>query len=428
MSHYVKHPEAIFKTISRPFTDPVKWLHNVGETLYDSNPFIAGTKLVSDTIGNFSPKGKEIFRMPTYDELGKPGQAFADRIDAKNSILPASWRPYAQPLESLALSVFNPFAGAAFNTAYQGGKQQQENKGFDWGRLGKDAAINFGTAGLQAGANQLISNANNAASAAKNAATLSNFNTGLGATNSVTNAGVNAANAARQGALSAFNNPGAIANTSFSAIPSAVAVNSSGAGDVAYKAAVNTGKEVGSQAIAATLAPPQQQPIAGVMNNFQPVDKGSTRPTLQWGDLLNAFGGSGLDKPNPNGYRIGDSDINDMTIRLGANNYLQQQQAKDKALPAGQFQAWQNTPYANRLNEIQAGSDQSIQDLLKEADNYNNYYRVIDANQGLTNDQLDAYIKDPTTGVLGDFQVPQDQWDYFRNLRPLGPQTTSLIH
>lgn len=455
MSHYIKHPEAIWTTISKPFTNPVDWLHDVGETAY--NTITAPNKVFTDTIGNFSGKGKDVFRLPTYDELGKPGQAFAERLDAHNSILPASWRPYAQPVESALLNFIpgvGPFASAAFNTAYAGGKQQQLNKGFDWGSLGKDAAINFGTAAVSAGANKLLANAN-AANGAKNFYTPGSLTSSANPQFAGLPAGYNTG-ALGPSALSSFNPssldqaflaaskaaPGAVnfgnigtppslsatgANASTPTPVYANAVQSSGIGDAAYKAAIKGGANLANNAITSSLSPPQQRPVTDTFSGFEPLDSGD-QPQLQWGDLLNAFGGSDINTPNPHGFRIGDQAVNDMTIRLGANNYLQQNQAKDSALSAGQYQSWQNTPYSNRLSEISRGTDQSMQDLLKQIDNANQYYSVIDSNPGLTQEQLDQYLQDPSTGVLGGFSVPTDQQEFFRNLRPIGPQSVSLLH
>lgn len=405
---------------------------------------------------------------PTWDDLATPGQAFSQYVDQQNKILPDIFQPYAQPLESAALSVFNPFVGAAFQTAYQGGKEQEQQKGFDWGELGKNAAINFGTAAVSSGANKLLSNAN-AASAAKNAAALQPTDLLPG---SVTNAGNAANNANILGAFqpeigaatnfapnvtasalaansaNAFNAIGAIpqtvANTasalnsfstplnsstaSSSLLPKAQAVQSSGIGDAAYKAAVSTGSKLANSAITNTLAPEGAQPIAGTMDNFG-VDGGGAPADnqSQWGDLLNAFGGNEINVANPNGPRIDATGFNNAVDRLSANNYLQQSETRDKAIPAGQYQPEPNTPYSNRLSEINKGTTQAYADLLDQVNNANKYYGVIDSNPGLTSEQLDAYLNDPSGGVLGNFQIPEAQADYFKGIRTLGPRNLSLV-
>lgn len=426
MSHYIKNPEAIWTTIKKPFTDPVDWLHDVGETVYDT--VTAPTRLLTDTIGNFSPKGKEVLRLPTYDEWGKPGQMFADRIDARNSILPADWRPYAQPIESALLNFIpgvGPMVSAAFNTAYQGGKQQQLNKGFDWGKFGQQAATNFGTAGLTMGANSILNNANQARQSAN---TLANFNTNLpgvsGNTSSALNSTVNAAKASTQGAANALSRfPG----SSFSVTPAAFNVQTSGLGDKLYDTSVNATKDLGTSVLSDTLAPKEVTPISGAMDQFS-VD-GTQTPGYgyQFGDILNAFGGKEITNPNASGPRIDSTALDTIMQRLSANNYLQQMGVRDTSLPAGQWTPDLNTPYNKQLKNINEGTNQAYNDLQNEVGNYNKYYSVMDANPGLTNEQLNNYIKNPDTGLMGNFRVPSDQFDFFRTLKPLTPLNTSLL-
>lgn len=432
MSHYIKHPDAIFKTISEPFTDPGKFFNNVGETLYNANPFVAVPKFIGDTLGNFSQGAKTYFEPPTWDQLQKPAQAFSQQIDAKNSILPSVLRPYAQPLEEAALSAFNPLIGAAYQTAYQAGQNQAQPGAFDWGRLGKDAAINFGTAGLQIGAKDLISSAN-AANTAK--AATANFSPGSleGAYNPAipgTTAGFSGY-ASAPNALASFNPTSDALNLASSGASSAAnfpvtSASQAPAGQGLYKAGVQAGQGLGSNALGSTLAPQGAQPISGTMDNFQTTSGQSSQPTLQWGDLLNAFGGP--TSPNPGGPRYDENAVNGIVQRLGANTYLQQNQARDNYLPTGQFQASQNSPYGNRISQINHGADQSYKDLIDQVNNANSYYGVIDANPGLTSDDLNKYLQDPSTGVLGNFNVPQASVPYLQNIRPLSPLNNSLLH
>lgn len=455
-----------FEDVGDVFTAPVKTIYNavtnnpkgnsIGDiwnnTVGPGNPY---QELASDAPGAQLYKkatGGDLsapLSLPSWDALGNPGQAFAEHVDQSNKSLPTFVQPYAQPAESLALSAFNPFAGAAFNTAYQGGQEQANNKGFDWGELGKNAAINFGTAAVASGANKLLANAN-AADAAKTFSSgpdslEASFNPGNNV-NSLTSVGGNFAPQATSGALaansaSALNgissvpslssavdgfNPSLI-GASQSYVPRAAALQSSGIGDAAYKAGINSGKNLINQTLDSTLAPQGAQPIAGALDSFDPTSTGSPTQS-QWGDILNAFGGGEINTANPNGPRINDQAFNDSVNRLSANNYLQQNQTRDVALPAGQYLPSQNTPYANRLDEINKGTTQSYKDLVDQVNNANRYYGVIDSNPGLTNDQLDQFLNDPSQGVLGNFTVPQDQLDYFKNIRTLGPQNLSLTH
>lgn len=459
---------SVSKAIGNFFEDPIA-------ALVPYNPFNPKKNSLGDvwdqTVGPSSPevdfltdagfnKAANVYRGPSWDELGKPGQAFAERVDAQNSILPADWRPYAQSVEGALLNflpVVGPLASAGFNTAYAGGKQQELNKGFDWGELGKTAATNFGTAAVTMGANKLLSQANQAnaaknftaspasVSSGGNAAIADNvlgaFSPEIGATGNfaqgatAANLASNSANAlgsiglvpstasAAGSALNSFSSP--FNSSSESLVPKAQSLQSSGIGDAAYKTAVSGGKDLVNQSITQTLAPEGTQPI-GVFDNFSESDTGGGT-TSQWGDILNAFGGSEINQANPSGPRINDEAFNSMVDRLGANSYLQQTQARDSALPAGQFEAPLNTPYSNRLDQINKGSQQSYQDLVDQVNNANRYYGVIDSNPGLTNEQLDNFLADPSQGVLGNFRVPDDQLDYFKTLRTLGPQNMSLI-
>lgn len=425
----------------------------------DSNP-------VADVFQNEGlNKAARIFSAPSWDALGKPGEAFANFIDTQNSILPADWRPYAQPVESALLNFVpgvGPLLSAGYNTAYQGGKQQELNKGFDWGELGKNAAINFGTAAATLGANKLLSNADRASSlkafqATPDSATGSfnagnNLNTILGnvgtssatpglAANTAGNLAADSASAlssigaaipetasAGSSALSAFNTPFNSSNQSL--VPRAQAAQSSGIGDAFYKNAVHDFPGVANRTLAATLAPEGSQPISGTaLDSFgASPDAAATQPSYQFGDILNAFGGSEGTNPNSSGVRIDSNALDQIGQRLSANNYLQTNQARDTALPAGQYKPVENTPYSNRLTEINKGTDQAFSDLLNEVGNYNKYYSVIDNNPGVTTDQLDAYLNDPTSGLIGNFSVPQEQTNFFQGLRPLTSQNTPLLH
>lgn len=497
-----------FEDVGEIFSYPVKTVYNLvtnnpkGNSLSDiynntvtsGNPF---QQFVSDIPGvNLLKKatGADLaapFSGPSWQDWGKPGQAFSSLVDQGNKALPSVFQPFAQPAEALALSLFNPYAGAAFQTAYQGGKQQEANKGFDWGELGKNAAINFGTAGVADFANKAISGANAARAAsgpfsvsgAGKAATgsldsiLGDVGTSAAtpgfAANTATALAANSGNAfnaigaipAATSALSGFN-PGLVGHSQ-SLVSNANALQGSGTGSAAYdplaykntvadslyNTAVKSTTPLANNALTATLAPQGSSPVSGTFDGFSseasPVNAGVGSGT-QWGDILNAFGGDEINNPNPNGPRIDATAFNSMVDRLGANNFLQQNQARDVALPAGQYQPELNTPYANRLSEINKGSTQSYSDLVDQVNNANRYYGLIDttpgltpetldaylndptaiskvnnanqyysminSNPGLTADQIDAYIANPSSGLIGNFTVNPDQASQFAGL------------
>lgn len=380
-----------------------------------------------DPLSNFYQKstGADLsapFQGPTWEDLGKPGQAFSESVNQTNKILPSSWQPYAQPIEAIGLSAFNPFAGAAFQTAYQGGQEQEQQKGFDWGELGKNAAINFGTAGVASLANEALSSANSAREAGS---ALNDFNHGA---SSALQSTVDSARASTQGALSAFN-PGAIASSSLSAIPYAQGLQQSGQGiaDAAYTGSLKAAQPLANAALNATLNPPGSAAISDTTSAFAPITS-DPNGSQQYGDLLNAFGGGEVNTANPYGPRIDTQAFNDSVNRLSANSFLQQNQVRDTALPAGQFQAPQNTPYANQLTDINKGTTQAYADLLDQTNNANSYYSILDSNPGLTSDQLNTYLQNPTSGSpLGNFSVSPDEFSFLQNIHPLGPLNSSLL-
>lgn len=442
------------------------------------NPF---QELESDAPGAQLYKGltggdlSAIFQAPSWQDLGKPGQAFAGQIDQDNKILPTSFQPYAEPLEAFALDVFNPFAGAALQTAYQGGEEQANQKGFDWGELGKNAAINFGTAGITSGVNSALTGANqaNALSAFQSSPnSLESAFNGSNNIDSLTNAAANfapneTANALASTSANALNSVGGIPymqaatdgfnpnmiGASQSIIPSAQGLQSSGSGiqDSAYKAALQGAKSLAPNALNATLNPPGAEAVSGAFDGFSSPSLTATAPQSSWGDVLNAFGGDAVNTPNPNGPRIDAASFDQSVGRLAANDLLQQNQARDLSLPAGQYQADQNTPYQNQLNSISGGATQAYTDLLNETNNANAYYGIIDSNPGLTSDQLNtyltdpnaigeinnadayqnilnnnagltadqlnAYLADPSSGVLGQFTVPTSAAADFANIK-----------
>jgi hypothetical protein len=180
-----------------------------------------------------------------------------------------------------------------------------------------------------------------------------------------------------------------------------------------------------AKSIVDTLASPNTTPIGGAVDNFS--TGGTGQGQMQYGDVLNAFGGSELSTPNPGNYRIDSAALDRMLSRLDANSYLQNQQARDEALPAGQYEAPLNSPYANRLSNIQAGSKKSYEDLLSQADNANKYFDIIDSNPGLTQEQFNEFLGNQNTNVLGNFQIPENQLQYLRAIKAVGPLNNSLI-
>lgn len=385
-----------------------------------------------------SQKVEDIFSPPTWEELGKPGEAFYNEFNEGAGVLPPSWRQYAAPAVSTALNFVpgvGPLLSAGFTTAYNAGGMQANQKGMDWGKVGKDAAINFGTAAAQMGASKLTSNVNaNAQNAADFRTSPSGMRAGFDASQpalgwkeaATANAGGLPKTASTMSAFSAapasFGMPSGAEATAPS-LSSAASTDSLSKlqfspTDRVYKAAVGAGSNVAGDALASTLAPQGATPLSGF---YGAEGEGTDVNGYNFGDELSAFGDAGvLNTPNPTGPRIGSSEVDAMVSRRGANAYLQQMGARDQALPAGQTLPEPNTPYANRLTEINQGADKSMEDLSNEIRNYNAYWGIRDANPQITDEMMNGFMADPTT-------VPQNMQPYFQGIQPMSMFNTSMI-
>jgi hypothetical protein len=209
-------------------------------------------------------------------------------------------------------------------------------------------------------------------------------------------------------------------SASKSLIPVANSIQSSGGGassfaDTAYKGAVTAGKELGTQALAATLAPTATQPISGSFEGFSPT-AGGNNYAPSGSDLFQAFGTNtpGLTD------QLTQEDYTKALTGLGANTYLQQQSTTDTFLPTGQDAPDVNTPYGKQLTDINASANQGAQDLTQYYNdtNKNRYMakQLMDANPGLiTTDMINQWAANPDT-------APAQLMDLFKGpnaMRPL---------
>jgi hypothetical protein len=434
-------------------------------------------------------KAGALVKGPSWEDLGKPGQAFAEDFDRHAGVLPPSWRQYAAPVTSALLNFIpgvGPLVSAGFTTAYNAGKMQQNQKGMEWGKVGVDALKNFGTAAVgtaMQGANAAaktaqagnastraglaasniaqptfaMSSAPNAMSAFGGAAPLAS--TAAKSANTAAQAmkfldqgysSALAANAAK-GTNNAVAGPEALdaeafrasdqgmgagysAQTGDTSLPATNTYKVSSAQpqalpmstNVANKAynsvtdSLSTTGQAKSQlaGVAQTLAAPGAKPATS-MDSFDSTGSG-TYDGYQFGDMLGAYGG--VYAPNPEGRRIGGTQLDEMTQRVGVNNYLQTQNARDTFLPTGQTEVQPNTPYTNQMTNIDTSTNKSYQDLLREVDNYNAYYGIIDANPGMTEDIANTFINNP------DLQVPNQQGqNLWQGIQPMSMFNTSMI-
>lgn len=411
----------------------VEAISNVGEKIWDytagpDNPVSAGL----DSLGFHKAAG--LTSLPSWDDLATPGEAFYNEFNDGAGLLPPSWRQYAAPVAATALNFVpgvGPLLSAGFSTAYNAGGMQANDKGMDWGSVGKDALKNFGTAAIQMGANKLVSGAN-AAQGSKAATNLSN--SGMApATSSVLSAGVpQTASSVGLGtgtglipsptsALTSFN-PNSL--TSMSSIPRANAIQSSGGlGDKAYVGGVKAGAGMANQAITAAMTPTATQPISGMTPSIDNPNTAATGSgsSYNFGDELSAFGDPTImGKPNPTGKRIDANALDAMTGRVGSNYLLQESGLSDRFKLAGQIETSSNTPYANQMTDLGASTNKAYKDLLKEVDNYNAYYGIMDANPTLTNEQMNQLIANPEL-------QPENFKPYFQGIQPMSMFNTSMI-
>lgn len=409
----------------------------------------------SEKVGNF-------ITPPTWEELGKPGEAFANDFDEKAGVLPPSWRQYAAPVTSALLNFIpgvGPLVSAGFTTAYNAGNMQRNQKGMDWGKVGIDAAKNFGTAAVSMGAGKLLSNAKAAdaarTSASANGMTMAQGYNSLGTPGSSLGrsalssfdtaselgniqAGITAADVARYGssvAANAATNRSSVPSVQMNEAPAVTANPSAGASTPTQGAigqAVDTGYRntmsslspsgqarsqligIGQQAVANTLAPQQSTPLSG-FDTSGDITGGQPADGYQFGDRLAAFR-----EPGASG-RISPDELENLTMRIGYNDYQQRQGALDRFVPAGQYEPEPNTPYSGQLGQIEQGTEKSYQDLLREVDNYNALYAIREANPQITDEQMQGYFDNPDT------QPVINGVNYFQGLQPMSAFNTSMI-
>ncbi len=382
---FFKNP---FKSIKKLFSDPGDWLKNAAESSWD-----VVAKPTGAVLGKFSP-------IPTWEEAQRPGQWLAGYADTTLGD--------AAPYAGAALSVANPWLGAGYSSLYGAGKMQEGQKGMDWGAVGKDALKNFGTAAIQTGANKLVSNAD-AARATDQFRSTSPYSMKAGF-EAATAPGSNLGKTALEG----FDTAAAVQNIGTGMPTTASATPAMTLGDRAYEGAVKGGSQIGTNALASTLAPSANQPISGMSAGYGSTVGAPSGEGYKFGDILSAFG-----NPDQAG-TITPDQVNAMTMRVGANNFLQRQGARDRFLPAGQIEPEVNTPYGGQLEDINKGTDKAYQDLLKEIDNYNTIKRISEANPNVPIEKINEYIQNP------DLLDPSSR-QYVQGLMPMNMFNTSLI-
>jgi hypothetical protein len=405
--------------------------------------------------------------LPSWDELGKPAEAFYNEFNDGAGILPPSWRQYAAPVVGAALNFVpgvGPLLSAGFNTAYNAGNMQANQKGMDWGAIGKDAAINFGTAALQMGASKALKGAQSAQSSKAFASGSpsvagSEFSMGAGLREPVgsslgrgaldsfdlsselgrNSVGINAAQFAKDSAtaLSSAKSANAITMPSGASATATPAITPQAAYsptvvDKAYNKALegftpeaqakSQAVGIGQQMLTDTLAPQGTQPIAGDFEGAGMMGVGGYQPGT---DVLGAFGDPQMFTPNASGKRIDAAALERMTQNLGTNAYLQQRDVQDKFVPTGQTEPEPNTPYNRSYTQVNKNQDQAYQDLLKQTDNWNAYYGIQDVNPSFTDEMMQQYIDNPELRPMA--QVDGKPMDLFQGITMPNLYNTSFI-
>lgn len=329
------------RSISKPFESFGRAVEDAASDSYNTVTGLPGQ--IAGTITG-SDKVQRIFTPPTWEELGKPGEAFYNDFNEHAGVLPPSWREYAAPVTAAALNFVpgvGPLLSAGFTTAYNAGQMQANQKGMDWGAVGKDALKNFGTAAIQIGVNSALNSANAAQSfKASDAGMRAGFNASqpnLDWKAAVTNKATTGPSALGgfQPAAAASSIP-SMASLQTTPISTGMPAGSQVAGemsslpsntytptlgDKAYTAGVKGAGELGTQALAATLAPKQTAALSGFDAGGTSYGTGDLTQGYKFGDVLGAFGDTYA--ANPTGRRIGANELDTLTKRVGANNYLQ---------------------------------------------------------------------------------------------------------
>lgn len=362
------------------------WADNTKQVLPDK---LQGSWI--DSYATLADTGRQLEK--SYWE--KPAQTFAENVDYANSAFPRALRPYAPQIEAVALSMFSPWAGAAFTTSYNAGKRQQASDSWDWDALAKDAAINFGTAAVASAAKGI--QAGQAADASKASAQANGLtmSQGFDATSAANPAGYS------QGARVAM---GDIAS---SAAPSSMQ---------GFKAAVTTAAakaapQVANAALTSALTPTASTPLSGIEGD------------------LGAFGQYELLDSNAGDPAITSDELSTILSRQEANTALRGMDLMDQFRIGGRGASYiDDSRYRQEADNILKSASEERQGLVAQA-NAANYAQAIqqqnnisDANMRqmaeLAGEQDDAALT-ASLNNLGYSMDPAEFRTLFTQFRPI---------
>lgn len=349
---------------------------------------------------------------------------------------------YAPMVAGGALTLMGmPYLGAGLMTAMQGYQGYDQTGKVDWNQLGKNAAINYGTAGIadwaksagaaaktsqqgvQAGKNIVASGS---APLTSNAITLGGTTPGIAQTASNLGVGSGTLLNGVPSTMAAFGSAaGAEGAKQMSSVDAARQKTLSQQAptsipDQAYNASVAAAPQLGNTALTATLAPKQSTPLSGFDATTSLTGDGDVYDPSGL-ENFNAFGGDAVGSSDP----ITQEQYDEMFRNLSKNAGLQINATRDIMLPAGQDLPDPNTPYSDQLMDIGKSYTQSALDLdnyvgseninrinAKNEKTYTDYNKqlqdsLMQNNPGrVTPDVFSGWLKDRTT-------IPTNLQEYF---------------
>lgn len=385
----------ISKPVKTILNSPSDLLRGTGRVIGDTN--LPGSHMLQNSLEGAS------YLVPHTETFRQPMGEFAKGVNQYNENFPEQLEPYAVPIEAavIGMTPAGPMGSAAFLTAMEAGNQQnQPDHKFDWNQLGRDAAVNFGTA-YATQTLQNWANSGNAASTSRTAAQNATIAAGADTSPFTMQAGYNAAypTAGSTTALSSFQ------PSSLSSAASA-AQGSSGFANAFRSAAANAGSGLTNQALSTALTPSQLPGGATGLGGEMGILNSS--PALA-NSPLSAFSGEEILKaPSSTEATIRTTDYNNAMGRISSQNALQRQGLMDQFMTMGPG-VQGNSAYDRQVNSINNSTAQARTDYTNEA-NLLNLYNATRATNNLDDSQMQQLI----------LQARQNpSWEYASVFSPL---------
>jgi hypothetical protein len=419
--------QSFVRQTGNPVLDQFTVLHEAGEQQAPTSPHedVPGLRYWKPFKGDFRID-KDDFEPDSLIEntmnylmpLSNP--SFTHRVFSED-VAPYVDQGYRVVAPMAATFVGGPMAGAAMTTALQARDAADQpdsnlNTSEGWKGLGKQAAVNFGTAAAANALSNWAAPAQPASSTSMKAgfdaaqtgqAQTAGMNSYYIGGNIPAQAGTNASTAGTT-MRAGFNaaTAGGTASPNYGSALSRFA--SSGAGQALKKGAAKTGEQIVNQTLTETLQPSMAQPIS---------DSIGTSP-LSIGDVLSRFGGEELLKnPTLGGPAITQDDMNKISERISANRLLQEQSILDEFRIGGRGGDYYDDPnFKRQISEIGTSAKTAQEQAAEQANAYNKsaarmaYGDEMKRMNNLTDDQLTKYI---------DYARTNPTWQYANMFQPL---------